>query len=127
MPLPIQNSSGIEQAISNVLEKSGIIAPREKFAQALESQGITIQEMAAQLAMLIYSAREGTRLKALEMALAGHGIELRKDSTTIQVPNIIFNINSSSDQKILNMFAPNRDVKTLSEMRLLNEPNISSI
>lgn len=128
MPIPIHNSSGIEQAVQNVLEKSGILLPKEKFSQALESNGITIPELAAQLASLIFSAREGTRLKALELALTGHGIELRKDSTVPQIPTIIFNINSSNEQNVLNMFAPNREIKTLDEMRLLsNESNINSI
>lgn len=128
MPLPFQNSSEVEQVVQTVLEKSGIFLPKEKFAQALENNGITIPELATQLASLIYSAREGTRLKALELALAGHGIELRKDVAAPQVPTIIFNINSSNEQNVLNMFAPEREIKTLAEMRLLsNESNVNSI
>jgi hypothetical protein len=124
MPLPIQHSSSIEEAVHSVLEKAGVLVPKEKFSQALESNGITIDQLAAQLSTLIYTAREGTRLKALEIALAAHGIELRESKITPEAPTIIFNISTGDVQSTNMMFAPVREIKSLDEMRLLNAPTI---
>ena len=76
--------------------------------------------MAGQLANLIYSAREGTLLKAIELALSGHGITLRDSKEVGGTPTIIFNINSSNEQHTHMMFAPVRDVKSIQEMRMLD-------
>jgi len=115
MPLPINLNSSIERAVTSVLEKEGIYTKIEEFDKALDAQGISVNELASQLAMLIYSGKERTKLEAIKMALAGKGIDLREKDPVTQAPTIIFQINSSTEQT-LNMFAPPREIKSLEEM-----------
>jgi len=116
--LPILDS-GLCQAVDSMLVKAGVTNPKIKFQDALIASGLTIDELASQLANLLYSGKERTRLEALKLALAGQGVDLREKDAVTQVPSIIFNI-TSNEQNVLNMFAPTREIKSLEEMSLEN-------
>jgi hypothetical protein len=120
MPIPIQTSSGIEQAVNSMLRKSGVLTNKEKLSESLISNGLTIDELGAQIANLVFSGKERTRLEALKLALAGHGIDLREQTQVNVVPSITFNIVSNSETNVLEMFAPTREIKSLKEMSLPN-------
>ena len=103
LPAPI-DLSGI---VTEVLQESGVLPPRQKFTNALENNGVTIESLAQVLAYLILSGKESTKLRALQLALSSYGIEIqpRLQESSQQV-TVNINVNGNLQQNQL--FAPER-------------------
>ena len=104
MPLP---NNQLEAIVEQALERAGVLPPREEAAQALINSGIDIPSLANQLANLIYTAKDSTKLKAIEQAFAIHGVSIRPESATAGMPQIVFNV-SGDNVNLNSLFAPER-------------------
>jgi hypothetical protein len=95
------------EAVTEVLQEAGILSAPDKFTASLESQGISIEALAKIMAHLLTNGKEGTRLRALQMALAAYGIDIQpkqqESSKTITV-----NIQVQGDLNQNQLFAPER-------------------
>ena len=107
MPLILQNTN-LNTAVETVLEKEGILPPKQRITGALETSGITIETLANQLANLIYTAKDPIKLKAIMAALSAYGINLEKESNLATTPTFVFNLIGDNVQ-LNSLFAPPRN------------------
>jgi|SRR3972149_6096513 len=105
---PTNLPANLEQAIDKAFEEKGLLSKKDRAAQALEANGLTVEDLAFHLANLIFSAKDHVKRNAILDAFGLHGINLKAEEAGNQAPNIIFQI--SGDNVNLNqLFAPPRD------------------
>lgn len=107
MPLPM-NHLQIESAVTSALEKVGAIPVSEEAISALKDAGADVHRLATELASLVFSAKDRTKLEAIRDAMMLHGINLKTENRTgSQTPTININI-VSENTNLNNLFAPER-------------------
>ncbi|MGQ9845877.1 MAG: hypothetical protein ACUVQP_00030 [Bacteroidales bacterium] len=105
MPLPVQN---LNQIVNEVLEEAGVIPPKTEFSNSLQRSGVTIENLAAVLADLLYNGKENTRLRALQLALAAYGIDLQPKTEFNLGNQIVVNLKVTGNFQENNLFSPER-------------------
>ena len=112
MPLPVTISTEeVTKAVTAVLIDNKVIPKRTSALEAFEDAGCDVRMLATQLATLVLTARDSTRLKAIITGFNLHGINLTPELGA-QVPDIIFNIEGDNAQ-VNQMFAPERKINVL--------------
>lgn len=109
MPTPLRSNLMIESAVDSALKKSGAIPAETEFVDALESEGLNIQRLAAELANLVYNSKDITKYKAIISALKAKGINIEEDRVESRQINVQFNI-KGDNTNINNLFAPERNI-----------------
>lgn len=107
MPLPY-NPEIIENAVSSALEKSGVLSKRNSAIESLNEAGADVERLAHEIANLVFSAKESTKLKAIQYAFALHGINIQAESTPPINPTINIMV-QGEDIQLKNLFAPERN------------------
>ena len=106
MPVANLNTLAIEQAVEKTLEKNGIIV-NEHFSQELNSYGASTDEAARQLADILMNGKEHYKLRAIEMVVKAHGIDLSPKQQTDNGITVNINVNAENAQ-INSLFNPER-------------------
>ena len=108
MPLPLLPPGvNLDQVVETALVSAGVIPKRESAVAALEAAGCDVETLATQLASLVYSARDATKLKAVQAAFSLHGIKLEADNA-VQAPIFTFNVITEGTVSLNQVFAPER-------------------
>lgn len=106
---PVQLDSRIlGDAVEQVLEKTGVLSPRDKVQRALDQAGMDVESLATHLASLILTSKDSTKLKAILNAFEMQGVATRLEETQSKTPVINFNIQSETGVNIQNLFNPER-------------------
>jgi hypothetical protein len=105
LPLPYRPEI-IEKAVETALEKSGALTPHQDAMSALDEAGADVRRLATELANLVFTARDATKLKAIQYALEMQGIVVEQKQQRIQpVINIAI---QGENTNLQNLFVPER-------------------
>lgn len=109
MPLPNNITRTLEQAVDNALEEKGVLPKRDRAVRALESCGLSVEDLAMHLANLIFSAKDSVKRNAILDAFGLHGINLKAEDAANTIPNIVFQVQGENIQ-LNQLFAPSRTI-----------------